>query len=170
MLKSLSSLRTSLVLLILLAVVPAFGLILNGAARHRELTASQIKQNALAAARAIASEQDQVLENAHQFLVTLTRVPQIHERDKSGCRKILSGLLEPRYADLVVADRSGHPLCSALPVASAIATSKGIHHSRAIKSYDFSVGKLRFYRPSEKFILDVSYPVSEQPGVRSEER
>lgn len=167
MLKSLSSLRSRLVLLILLAVVPAFGLILNGAARHRELTASQIKQTALAAARAIASEQDQVLENAHQFLVTLTRVPQIHERDKSGCRKILSGLLEPRYADLVVADRSGHPLCSALPAASAIASSKGIHHSRAIKSYDFSVGKLRFYRPSKKFILDVSYPVSEQPGVVS---
>jgi len=165
MLKSLSSLRSRLILLILMAVVPAFGLILDSAAKHRELTASQVKQNALVAARVIASEQDRALENAHQFLVTLARVPQIRDSDKASCRKILSGLLEPRYADLVLADRKGNPLCTALPMGSSIASSKGIHHSRAVESYDFSVGNLRFHHPSGKFLLDVSYPVSDQPGV-----
>lgn len=151
--------------MILLAVVPAFGLILDSSAKHRELSARQIKQNALVAARAIASEQDRVLENAHQFLVTLARVPQIRDGDRSACGKILSGLLEPRYADLVLADRAGNPLCTALPPAKAIATAKGIHHTRAVQSYDFAAGHLRFHPPSGKFILDVSYPVSDQPGV-----
>ncbi|HEY2917759.1 MAG TPA: histidine kinase dimerization/phospho-acceptor domain-containing protein, partial [Candidatus Binatia bacterium] len=165
MLKFRSNLRSRLILLILLAVVPAFGLILDSAAKHRELTARQVKQSALVAARVIASEQDRVLENAHQFLVTLARVPQIRNNDKSSCRKILAALLEPRYADLVVADRNGNPLCTALPAGSSLASSKGLHHSRSVESYDFFVGNLRYHPASAKILLDVSYPVSEQPGV-----
>ena len=160
-----SSVRSRLILLILTAVVPAFGLLLYSAAKHRELTAGQVKQNALVAARVIASEQDRVLENAHEFLVTLSRVPQIQATDKATCRRILSGLLEPRYADLVVADRSGNPLCTALPVANALATSHGIHHTRSVDTYDFSIGAFRYHPSDAKIFLDVGYPVMDQPGV-----
>jgi signal transduction histidine kinase len=148
-----------------MAVVPAFGLLLYSAAKHRELTAGQVKQNALVAARVIASEQDRVLENAHEFLVTLSRVPQIQATDKAACRRILSGLLEPRYADLVVADRAGNPLCTALPAANALATSHGIHHTRSVDTYDFSVGAFRYHPGGAKILLDVAYPVMDQPGV-----
>jgi signal transduction histidine kinase/HAMP domain-containing protein len=160
-----TSLRSRLIFLILMAVVPAFGVILYSAAKHRELTASQVKQNALVAARVIASEQDRVLENAHEFLVTLARVPQIRDNDKAACRKILSGLLEPRYADLVVADKNGKPLCTALPAGSSLASSKGFHHTRSVETYDFTIGNLRYHPEGAKILLDVGYPVSEQPGV-----
>lgn len=159
------SLRARLVLLILTAVVPAFGLTLYSAVKHRRLTASQVQQNALIAARVIASEQDRVLENAHQFLVTLARVPQIREHDKIGCRKILAGVLEPRYADLVVADLNGNPLCTALPPGRSLASSEGRHHSRAVETSDFSVGNLRHDPFSGKLLLDVSYPVMDHPGI-----
>ena len=93
MANSICSLRSRLILLILTAMVPAFGLILESGAKYRELAATQIKQNALVAARAIASEQDRVLENAHEFLVTISRVPQIRANDRTACRKILAGRL-----------------------------------------------------------------------------
>jgi signal transduction histidine kinase len=160
-----TSLRSRLIFLILMAVIPAFGLILYSAAKHRQLTASQVKQNALVAARVIASEQDRVLENAHEFLVTLARVPQIRGNDKAACRKILSGLLEPRYADLVVADKNGNPLCTALPAGSSLASSKGLHHTRSVETYDFTVGSLRYDPANGKILLDVGYPVSEQAGT-----
>src|SRR4030095_3427871 len=156
MLKFLANLRSRLILLILLAVVPAFGLILESDTKHRELTARQVKQSALVAARVIASEQARALENPHQFLVTLARVPQIRDNDKRSCRKILAALLEPRYADLVVADRRGNPLCTALPAGSSLASSKGFHHSRSLESYDFAVGNLRHHPVSGKTLLDVS--------------
>jgi signal transduction histidine kinase/HAMP domain-containing protein len=161
----LTNLRARLIFLILMAVVPAFGLILYSAAKYRELTASQVKQNALAAARGIASEQDRVLENAHEFLITLARVPQIRASGKAACHKILSGLLEPRYADLMVADKNGNPLCTALPASSSLASAKGSHHTRSVETYDFSVGNLRYHTASAKVLLDVGYPVSESPGV-----
>ena len=160
-----SSLRSRLVILILMAVIPAFGLNLYSASKHRELTAVQVKQNALVAARVIAAEQDRILENAHQFLVTLANVPQIRENDKTTCHKILSSLLEPRYADLVVADRIGNPLCTALPPSSSVANSKGTHHTRSVETYDFSVGKLRYHPDTFRVFLDVSYPVQDRPGI-----
>ncbi len=160
-----SSLRSILILLILMAVIPAFALNLYSAAKHRELTAAQVKQNALVAARVIAAEQDRVLENAHQFLVTLANVPQIRDNDKKACRKILASLLEPRYADLVIADRNGNPLCTALPPAGTLANPKGIQHSRSVETYDFAVGKLRYYPGDSRVLLDVSYPVLDGPGV-----
>jgi signal transduction histidine kinase len=146
-------------------MVPAFALILDTAAKYRELTATQIKHNALVAARAIASEQDRVLDNAHEFLVTISRVPQIKAIDRTACHKILSGLLEPRYADLVVADRSGNPLCTALSPGNSLADSRGRHHSRSVQSYDFAVGDIRRHPSDAKTLLDVSYPILNDPGV-----
>jgi signal transduction histidine kinase/HAMP domain-containing protein len=165
MFRNLTSLRARLIFLILMAVVPAFGLILYSAAKHREVTANQVKQNALVAARVIASEQDRVLSNANQFLITLAGLPQIRENDRATCRKILSGLLEPRYADLVVADKNGNPLCTALPPSSSIASASGLHHARSIETYDFSVGNLRYHQASAKILLDVGYPVADKPGL-----
>src|SRR6185503_16469768 len=161
---SIASLRSRLILLILIAMVPAFALILDTAAKYRELSATQTKQNVLVAARAIASEQDRVLENAHEFLVTISRVPQIRERDKSACHKILAGLLEPRYADLVVADPNGTPICTALSGGRSLANSTGQHQKRSVESYDFAVGEIRRPPSSTKILLDISYPVLDRPG------
>jgi signal transduction histidine kinase/HAMP domain-containing protein len=146
-------------------MVPAFALIIDSAGKYRELTTSQVKQNLLVAARAVASEQDRVLENAHEFLVTLSRVPQIREKDRAACRKILAGLLEPRYADLALADLAGNPLCSALSRTHSLANPKGRHHSRAVEAHDFAVGDLRHDPSGAKTLLDVSYPVLDHPGL-----
>ena len=159
------SLRSRLILLILTAVVPAFVLIIDSAGKYRQLTATQVKENMLVAARAIAAEQDRVLENAHEFLVTLSRLPQIREQDRTACRKILAGLLEPRYADFVLADRAGNPLCTALSKPQSIAISGGKHHSRSLEDYDFAVGNIRHHPSTSRTLLDVSYPVLDGPGV-----
>ncbi len=161
----LCSLRSRLILLILTAMVPAFALIIDSAAKYREQTATQIKQNVLVAARAIATEQDRVLDNAHEFLVTLSRVPQIREINRTACHKILAGLLEPRYADLVLADPTGKPLCTALSPGNSLANTSGRHYSSSVESYDFSVGDIRQRPSSAKALLDVSYPVLNHPGL-----
>ncbi|MGH7796162.1 MAG: ATP-binding protein [Candidatus Binatia bacterium] len=140
-------------------------MILYSAGKHHELTANQVKLNALMAARVIGSEQDRVLDNAHQFLVTLARVPQVRGGDRAACHKILSALLEPRYADLMVAGPNGKPLCTALQTGSSLAISSGLHHSKSVETFDFSVGNIRYHAASKKILLDVSYPVMEPAGV-----
>ena len=149
----------------LLAVIPAFGVILHSAASHRDLTAEQVKKNALRAARAIAAEHERFFENAHQFLIMLARLPQIRENDKASCRKILAGLLEPVYADLGVADLKGNSICTALPAASSLISVKGKHQAHLIETHDFTAGTLRTDPSTGKTLLEIGYPVMDSPGA-----
>ena len=160
-----STLRCRLILLVLLAVVPAFGVILHSAASHRDLTAGQVQKNALGAARAIAAEQDRYFENAHQFLIMLARLPQVRDNDKAACRKILAGLLEPLYADLGVADPKGNSLCTALPLGSSIVSPRGRHQTRAIETHDFSAGSIRTDSSTGKTLVELGYPVLDSPDT-----
>jgi signal transduction histidine kinase/HAMP domain-containing protein len=160
----LSSLRFRLIVLVLLAVIPTFGVILYSASRHRTLIANQAQRNALAAARAIAAEQERFFENAHQLLVMLSRVPQIRGNNTT-CGKFLASLLEPLYADLAITDTKGNLLCSALPRATSLAKPDGLHLSRVKQSYDFSVGEIRTDPATGKTLVDLGFPVQDSPGV-----
>lgn len=160
-----SSLRLRLILLVLLAVVPAFGVILYSAGRHRDLTANEVQRNALTAARVIAAEHERLIENTHQLLITLARIPQIRERTGAACSKVLAGLLEPLYADLGVTDLKGNILCSAIPTKSFPAKRSGLYLSRVIETHDFSVGDFRIIPSTGKTLANLGYPVLDSPGL-----
>jgi signal transduction histidine kinase/HAMP domain-containing protein len=160
-----TSLRSHLIALVLLAVIPSFGVILYSAKQHRDLTADQAQKNALRAARAIAAEQERFLENAHQFLVMLARVPQTRASNKAACNKFLAGLLEPLYADLGLADRQGNLLCSALPADKSLVAANGAHHKRALESRDYSVGQIRNDKATGKTIADLAFPLLDSSSV-----
>lgn len=157
----LSSLRFRLIALILLAVLPAFGVILYSAAKHRDLTTQQVQRNALGAARAIAAEQERFFENAHQFLIMLSRVPQVREYNNS-CGKFLAGLLEPLYADLGIVDVKGNLLCSALPAGQSLLRTTGPH---VVKTHDFFAGQVRIDPATGKTLMDLGFPILDSPGV-----
>src|SRR5499426_1846690 len=163
--RRLSSLRFRLIALILLAVIPAFGVILYSAAKHRDLTTQQVQRNALGAARAISAEHERFLENAHQLLIMLSRVPQVREHNKNSCGKFLAGLLEPLYADLGIADVKGNLLCSALPVGHSLLRSNAPHQRHAVETHDFAVGQLRIDRTTGKTLMDLGFPMLDPPGV-----
>jgi signal transduction histidine kinase/HAMP domain-containing protein len=165
MMHYLSSLRFRLIVLVLLAVIPAFGVILYSAAKHRNLTANQAQRNALATARAIAAEQERFFENAHQFLLMLSRVPQTRGNNSANCGKFLAGMLEPLYADLAITDIKGNLLCSALPRAASLAKPDGPHLGRVKQSYDFSLGEIRTDPSTGKTLVDLAFPVQDSPGV-----
>lgn len=160
-----SSLRFRLLVLVLLAVIPAFGVILYSASRHHDLIADQVQRNALAAARGIAAEQERFFENAHQLLIMLSRVPQIRENDSASCRKFLAGLLEPLYADLGITDPKGNLICGALPKATSLVKPRDPHLRRVKETYDFSVGEIRTDPSTGKTLVDLGFPLQDAPGV-----
>jgi signal transduction histidine kinase/HAMP domain-containing protein len=161
----LSGLRFRLIALVLMAVVPAFGVILYSAPRHRDLTAKQVQRNALGAARAIAAEQERYLDNAHQFLIMLAQIPQIRDNNPAACSKILAGLLEPLYADLIVTDKKGQPICTALLPGTSLAKPNAQELRRVIETHDFFVGKIRTLPAKNRTVVALGYPVLESPAV-----
>lgn len=108
--------RFRLTVLVLLAALPAFGLLL--------LTASQQRSDAVAAGREeaarlvslSAADQDRLIDSANQLLTTLGRLPEIRGDNPGPCHDLLLSLVSayPDYTDLAVVERDGTIFCSAI--------------------------------------------------------
>jgi signal transduction histidine kinase/HAMP domain-containing protein len=161
-----SSLRGRLIALVLLALLPAFCVILFTDQRHRASIATQVQKSALGSARVIATEQRRIFENAHQLLITLARLPQIREHNSVACEKILVGLLEPLYIDLGVFDPKGNLLCNA----SGASAYQGRHLNnsfirRVVETQDLTVGEIQQDASNGKTVIELGFPVSDAPGI-----
>ncbi|MGZ8443831.1 MAG: ATP-binding protein [Candidatus Binatia bacterium] len=165
MIRFASSLRARLIAFVLLAVLPAFGVILFTDQRHRASIADQVQKSALGSARVIATEQRRIFDNAHQLLITLARLPQLREGNAAACAKILAGLLEPLYVDLGVVDAKGNLLCNAL--GSQIFQSRRLKNSyvgRVVQSRDIAVGEIQRDASNGKTVVELGFPIGESTG------
>jgi hypothetical protein len=79
----LSSLSARLTLLVLLAFVPAFGLIVYGSIQSQRLLASRVEAAALQVAHRASTDHEQLIAGTRQLLITLTRVPEVGRDDPS---------------------------------------------------------------------------------------
>src|SRR5262249_12971954 len=99
---SLSSLRARLLLVVLLAVLPALGLIVYTDLEQRRLSAAQAQSNALRLARLAAADQAQLIQGAHQLLTALAQLPVVRDGDAVACTALFTTLQKqyPVYANL----------------------------------------------------------------------
>ena len=115
---SFSSLRARLLLLVLLAVVPALGLTLYTGLEQRRLAAVEAQEDALRVLNHSTMQQDLLIAGARQLLVTLAHLPQVRKRDSGGCSPIVAELLkEHPYLMIAAGDRpSGVDIILSKPV------------------------------------------------------
>ena len=69
-----TSLRTRLLLLVLLAVIPALGLTLYTNLEERQLRKAQVQEQAMRLARLVSADHERLIEDARRLLVNLARL------------------------------------------------------------------------------------------------
>lgn len=109
--------RARLALVVLLALLPALGVMLQAASHNRRehLEAGQAKL--LQAARLIAEEHEQLVEGARQLLLALRSSAALEGNGLGRCRMRLGQVLADaagRYADLLLFGRDGRLLCDGI--------------------------------------------------------
>ena len=122
---SFSNLRIRLVILILLAVVPAMAVMLYTASEQRAQDAAAIQENVQRLAKIEAREESQLLEGSRQILVALAEFLVIHDDDLAECNVFFADLMKHyhRYANFVAARPNGDVFCCALASNSPINVS-----------------------------------------------
>ena len=97
-----SSLRSRLLLLVLLAGLPSLALILYSGFQERRYAAGLAKDSALRLARLTAVEEAHLVTAARQLLMTLAQVPAVQRHDTAECGRLFANLLaqHPLYANL----------------------------------------------------------------------
>ena len=162
----LASLRTRLILLVLLAILPSLGLAIYNALEQRRQGAAAARENALRMVRVAANHQDEMIEDARQLLVTLAQLNEVRSGQKEACetifRKLLS--LHQGYLNLGAIQSNGEVLASSIPIAERVNLSDRSYFREALRTGSFAVGEYQVGRISKKATLNLGYPVVDEKG------
>jgi signal transduction histidine kinase len=157
----LSSLRVRLILLVLLAVLPALGLIVYSAIEQRRLGTDAAKLEAKRLVRVASSMNERMLEGARQLLITLSQLEAVRNRKAAECSLLFSNLirLQPVYANIGAVNLDGAVFASGLPMAEPINLADRLYFQDATNRLDISVGAYQVGRITKKSTVNIGYPI-----------
>lgn len=144
------SLRSRLLLLLLLIALPAFGLTLNAYLAIYHQGMARIEQDARDLVQLAAKDQETVTAEARLLLSMLAQMPVMRDPQQAdACRELLANLLrqQPGYANLGAADREGNLYCNAVSATDSMNISDRSWFQKAAASTgfvasDYQIGRL----------------------------
>jgi signal transduction histidine kinase len=162
---SLASLRTRLLLLVLLAVIPALGLTLYTNLEERQLRKALVYEHAMRLSRLVSADYERVIEDARRLLVTLSRLPAVRNLNRAACDALFADLLAQHssYANLGVIDADGNIFCSAVPT-DQLYLGDRVYFRHAFETRDFAIGEYQVGRITRKASVNFGYPVLNDAG------
>ena len=155
------SLRVRMLLLVLLAVVPALGLVLYSGLEARYQEGARAREQVLQLVQRISRDQEQAIKETRQLLITLAQLPAARERDAEACSRILGGIsrLHVRYANLGAIRPDGSVFCSAVRVSASPNARDSGWFQQALRTRNFSVSQFHFGGITGRAVLTMAYPV-----------
>ncbi len=154
------NLLARLVILVLLALVPALGVQIYNEIEARGARAREGDEQALRLARLIADEQSQLIQGAHQLLTALGRVPIVRTRDVGACSAFFADLrrVYPQYVSILSTDPAGHPICISDPEVAVEAPGHQAYLDLALRSRAFAVGEYAVGPVSHRKSIHLAQP------------
>nr|WP_242026657.1 ATP-binding protein [Phormidium tenue] len=153
-------------MLVLLAVIPALGLILYTAAVQRRTAAVEAQENLLRLTKFAAAHQRQTSEGARQMLIALSQIPDLREGDAEACNQLLANLLEQyrTYVALAVANQAGYTICSTSTPTQPVYIGDRPYFQLARDTRDFAIGNYQIGRITKQADLSFGYPILDATG------
>ena len=165
--RSLPRLRVSLLLLILVALLPAFGLIIYTAVDERRLAYHDIQERAIRLAGRFAAQQELRIEAARYFLTGLALLPAVHAHDPNSCTDLFRDIQKdfPELTAVVAAAPNGEVFCSSVPFPRGTNLADRAYFQRVLETQRFTVGEYVIGRFSGKPTVTLAYAVVDRSGT-----
>ncbi|MYM22727.1 response regulator [Duganella sp. FT135W] len=159
----LNSLRSRLVLLVLLAIAPITVMTFINGQRERVHAVETAEENLQRLTNLAAANEAQLVSGARQMLRDMASIPDL-TGDGARCSRLLANLLRenPDYANLGLIQLNGDVSCSAVPSTAAVNLSDRAHFRRAVHLRRFVAGGYVFGRVIHKHTVNLTYPVLDQ--------
>jgi two-component system, cell cycle sensor histidine kinase and response regulator CckA len=162
----LSGLRSRLLFLISLAVLPAFALMLYAVWADRVEQRQAVADRTVELARIVANDQERAVDLTRRVLADLASVPDIRAGHAEGSRAYLNLLRKqfPGYASFNLVDTSGNVVFSAPSVDRPINVSDRQWFQRALQTKEFTIGDYQVGQVTGKQIVVAALPVLDESG------
>jgi|WetSurMetagenome_2_1015567.scaffolds.fasta_scaffold00053_4 diguanylate cyclase (GGDEF)-like protein/PAS domain S-box-containing protein len=155
------SLRTRLIMLIILAVIPALIHIFYTSHEQRQLREAEINKELMSTARLAAHSLDQLFSGSRQLLVGIATLRAVRDYDADSCNAYLSAIRKnlPMYASLSAVKPDGDVFCSAYTAALKLNVADRPYFQLAVREKGYVVGEYLISRTSNKPAITVALPV-----------
>ena len=165
-----TSIKGLVALIVLLALLPALGLIVFSARSSLKTDMEALSRDALRSARAIMAQQAQAAQSTRILLATLARLKEVKGRDAPGCAALFRNMLRqtPLYANIRLLDDSGATIVAADPEGARLSGLALEEFEKAQDVSGFSVYALPRESGKDTPLINCLYPVQERgapPGV-----
>lgn len=160
-------LRTRLLLLTLLLVIPAFGLVLYGNLKQRRIEKARVREAVTAISELAAANQANFIKNARHLLATLTQFPfLVLATNRPFCETHFSNLrkLSPDYLTFGLIETDGTLFCSAEATNGSVNLGDRSYFRRVVEKKQFSIGDFQIGRLTGQPGLNFGYPVFDEHG------
>jgi signal transduction histidine kinase/ActR/RegA family two-component response regulator/HAMP domain-containing protein len=160
------NLRSRLIFLVLLAVLPALGVTLYTGLERRSQELSKARDNALDLAQEVSRAHKDLFENTRQILFALSQLPQVYQQDPAACSIIFARLLKQSQGstNIVASDLRGDTFASITPMSTPINFSDRSWFQRVLQTRDFVIGEYQIGRINGKAQVVLAYPLLDNSG------
>ncbi|WP_229425098.1 MULTISPECIES: cache domain-containing protein [unclassified Massilia] len=161
----LTSLRSRLMLLVALAILPLALMTILGGVREREQAIRASEDNLRRLTSLAAANEAQSVERARQILVDLASVPDLLG-PAPRCNALLADVLDRNegYVNFGLIQLNGEVSCSAVPMLHPVNLGDRAHFKRAILERRFIAGDYVFGRVIRRHTINLTYPVIDRAG------
>ncbi|MYN25329.1 ATP-binding protein [Duganella levis] len=159
----LNSLRSRLILLVLLAIAPsAIMTVINGT-RERAHAVEVAEENLQRLTNLAAANEAQSIAGARQILRDLASIPDLMG-DQAQCSRLLANIQRqnPDYVNFGLIQLNGDVTCNAVPSKNLVNLADRSHFRRAVHLKRFVAGGYIFGRVIQKHTVNLTYPVLDE--------
>ena len=160
------SLRHRLNLLVLLAIIPLFGLSLIGILQTSRNDIAQATKNLETSALLVAANQQRMADAVRQMLSAIAYVPDLVEGSPSQCQRYFQalGAKLPMYVNAGILGIDGYVRCQILPGNPKTFAGDRPYFQAALASGDFEVSGYLVGRATGKPIMTYALPLKRSDG------
>lgn len=160
------SIRTTLVYLVLVAVLPALGIMLYSGYKLRDNIIRSAEATVLRQIQVMASHHEQVIDNARLLLATLAKAREIQMLDPLGSQLLLEEMLSRNgsYAALALSDPDGR-IVAVSPAESFSSIESESYFQEATRDMSFAMGSYRLLPKIRHVVIEFAQPVVDREGL-----
>lgn len=157
--------RTRLLALALLTVLPAMGLLVISSLGRQKLAKEHAQERVMTTAQLAAANQEASVRQTRQLLATITQFPFALMKDRTMTERGLKSLrrLSPDFQDLGLLEMDGTVFCHTLGMTNEAALGKGLFE-KTVAAKDLTLSVWRDGEVGTNLILQFGYPVMQTNG------
>ena len=162
-------LRAALTLLVVIAIAPVFGVVVQSSLAQQRAGLDRAERRLQQLVDVAALQQEELVEGARRLLVAIASAPPIAGDDSAACAQYLRRLQADYPADygtFGLLDAGGLLACRAQKPAAAVRSSDRDFFRAAVDTGRFAVGSYTVSRASGRDVLPFGMPVYRDPGRR----